>query len=158
MISMMKKVLIEKMESKYFLASHPYPKVEGEMIIFKPLKVDQTQGKDVIVYRDYSLRKRIETGPKMVTSDLAARKKRAADKANKDDDKKEKEEKKAYRQCLEVDITDPLSHDEWTNFAQVIDETQGLGWFQVMPVGQKSSQPYQFNMLHVLPQDKIPVG
>lgn len=63
-ISMMKKVLIEKMEAKYFLASHPFPKIEGEMIICKPKKNDQTQGKEVIIYRDYSLRKRIETTPK----------------------------------------------------------------------------------------------
>ena len=32
-----------------------------------------------------------------------------------------------------------------------------MGWFQVLPVGQKSSMPYQFNMLHVLPSKKIPV-
>ena len=32
-----------------------------------------------------------------------------------------------------------------------------MGWFQVLPVGQKSSQPYQFNMLHVLPGNKMPV-
>lgn len=61
MVSMMKKVLIEKMTGKFFLASHPVPKIEGEMIIFKPKKSDQTQGKDVIVYRDFSLRKRVET-------------------------------------------------------------------------------------------------
>ena len=39
-VSMMKKVLIEKMQAKYFLASHPYPKIEGEMVIFKPHKAD----------------------------------------------------------------------------------------------------------------------
>ena len=40
-ISMMKKVLIEKhMQHKYVLASHPYPKLEGEMIVFKPKKED----------------------------------------------------------------------------------------------------------------------
>ena len=60
-------------------------------------------------------------------------------------------------QCLEVDITNPLSREEWNNFVNVLEETQGLGWFQVLPVGQKSSMPYQFNMLHVLPQAKIPV-
>jgi len=42
---------------------HPYPRLEGEMLIFMPKKEDQTKGKDVIVYRDYSLRKRIETTP-----------------------------------------------------------------------------------------------
>ena len=40
-VSMMKKVLVEKFEeTKYFLASHPYPKIEGEMLIFKPKKTD----------------------------------------------------------------------------------------------------------------------
>ena len=40
-VSMMKKVLIEKfMPFKYVLTSHPYPKHEGEMIIFKPKKED----------------------------------------------------------------------------------------------------------------------
>ena len=54
-------------------------------------------------------------------------------------------------QCLEIDISIPLTNDEWNNLLEVVDETQGLGWFQVLPVGQKSSQPYQFNMLHVIP-------
>ena len=60
-------------------------------------------------------------------------------------------------QALEVDVVDPLTREEWNNFIAVVEETQGLGWFQVLPVGQKSSMPYQFNMLHVLPNAKIPV-
>ena len=32
-----------------------------------------------------------------------------------------------------------------------------MGWFQVLPVGQKSSMPYHFNMMHILPQAAIPV-
>ena len=60
-------------------------------------------------------------------------------------------------QCLEVDLEEPLSSEEWNNFIAVVQETQGLGWFQVLPVGQKSSMPMQFNMLHVLPQAKIPI-
>lgn len=149
LVGMMKKVLIEKLSSKYLLASHPYPKVEGEMIIFLPKKADQTQGKDVIVYRDFSLRKRLETTPKPAVE--LGRKKKG---------KKEKDEEKPHEpslQCLEIDVAAPLSHEEWTNFVEVIEETQGLGWFQVLPVGQKSSMPLQFNMLHVLPQAKIPV-
>ena len=41
-VSMMKKALIEKMKSGYFIASHPFPKIDGELLIFKPLKGDQT--------------------------------------------------------------------------------------------------------------------
>ena len=37
---LMKKVLVEKMEQKYFLASHPFPKIYGELIIFRPKKAD----------------------------------------------------------------------------------------------------------------------
>ena len=31
-----------------------------------------------------------------------------------------------------------------------------MGWFQILPVGCKSSQPFQFNMMHILPSSKIP--
>mmetsp|Transcript_1986 Transcript_1986/g.3494 ORF Transcript_1986/g.3494 Transcript_1986/m.3494 type:complete len:134 (+) Transcript_1986:1288-1689(+) len=31
-----------------------------------------------------------------------------------------------------------------------------MGWFQILPVGQKSSTPLQFNMMHILPSVKIP--
>ena len=72
---MMKKVLIEKLASKFFLAVHPFPRLEGEMLIFKPKKKDQTKGKDIIVYRDYSLRKRIETTPQAIKEQIAAKKK-----------------------------------------------------------------------------------
>ena len=77
LISMMKKVLIEKLPAKYFLASHPYPKLEGEMIVFKPRKEDQDpEDKSLIMYRDFSLRKRIETTPKSnyVTESLTKKK------------------------------------------------------------------------------------
>ena len=62
-LGMMKKVLIEKMDMKYFLVSHPYPQVEGQMMIFQPKKADQKDS-DIIPYRDFSLRKRIETSMK----------------------------------------------------------------------------------------------
>ena len=89
MVSMMKKVLIEKMTGKYFLASHPYPKLEGEMIIFKPQKGDQNNGKDIIVYRDFSLRKRVETTVKSASEMVANKKKKAT---SKKDDKKDEPE------------------------------------------------------------------
>ena len=133
---MMKKVLIEKMAAKYFLGSHPYPKIEGELIVFKPQKNDQTQGKDVILLRDYSLRKRIETTPKSnYVQDSLAKMAKAPLKSSKDrknDEEKDAEKEKEpmpNMQCLEVDIEDPLSSDEWNNFIGVVEETKGLGWF-----------------------------
>lgn len=37
-VTMMKKALIEKMREKFFLSSHPYPKLDGELIVFRPRK------------------------------------------------------------------------------------------------------------------------
>lgn len=31
---------IEKLHKKYLLVSHPFPKIEGEMIVFQPIKQD----------------------------------------------------------------------------------------------------------------------
>ena len=62
-VGMMKKTLIEKLEAKYLLVANPYPQIEGQMMIFLPKKADQKES-DVIMYRDYSLRKRIETASK----------------------------------------------------------------------------------------------
>ena len=50
-----------------------------------------------------------------------------------------------------------MSTAEWGNFSEVINEVKGLGWLQVLPVGQKASQPYQFNIMHVIPSSKLPV-
>lgn len=88
----MKKVLIDKMAAKYFLASHPYPKIEGEMIIFKPKKADQTQGKDVIIYRDFSLRKRLETNVLKVQGDDPFDKKRKVKTSKKEEEPKVEKE------------------------------------------------------------------
>ena len=142
-LSMVKKLLIEKLSDKFFLASHPFPKLEGEMIIFKPKKADQKKVKDVITYRDYSLRKRLETTPKSVISKgstvLNSKDKKGA-KVEEPVDKKEKDKGPEPKLAsLEIDICDPLSKQEWGNFASVLDETQGMGWFQVLPVGKKSS-------------------
>ena len=127
-VSMMKKVLVEKFdETKYFLASHPYPKIEGEMVIFKPKKADQTQGTDVIVYRDYSLRKRLETTPKIASSEAGLKKKKSKEKG--DDKSEAAPEPQPNLMCLEVDICEPLSRVEWDHYITVINETKGLGWF-----------------------------
>ena len=58
---------------------------------------------------------------------------------------------------MEVEIESVLSDIEWRNLAECLNETQGMAWFQVLPVGQKSSQPMQFNVIHVVPKEKMPV-
>lgn len=52
---------------------------------------------------------------------------------------KEEKEPDAILPCLEVNLIEPLTKFEWVNWLKVIDETQGLGWIQILPVGQKSS-------------------
>lgn len=136
-VTMMKKVLIDKLPAKYFLASHPYPKINGEMMVFRPRKQDQERESDVIVYRDFSLRKRLETTPK--TNYIQEHKPKKSTIKQKQEEEKGDPEHEPKLQCLEIDIEEPLTREEWNNFIAVVEETQGLGWFQVLPVGQKSS-------------------
>ena len=92
----------------------------------------------MIVYRDFSLRKRIETTIKQGgLTDMMGKKKRGG--PIKKEEEKAQPEHQPNLQCLEIDITGPLTREEWNNFVCVLEETQGLGWFQVLPVGQKSS-------------------
>lgn len=77
-------------------------------------------------------------------------------KKNKKDKKEEDKKIVAKLQCLEIDLTNPLTDTEWRNMKQVVDEVTGLGWFQILPVNQKASTQCQFNMLHVIPEDKLP--
>ena len=85
------------------------------------------------MYRDYSLRKRLETQQKPEMESFGKGKAKYA----KAEPKAEEPDSKL--QCLEIDNENPLSQAEWKTFAQVIDEVQGLGWFQILPTGQKSS-------------------
>ena len=39
-ITLVKKLLIDKMPGKFFVSSHPFPKIEGELMIIKPKKED----------------------------------------------------------------------------------------------------------------------
>lgn len=38
----------------------------------------------------------------------------------------------------------------------IIREIQALAWVQILPIGHKSSTPYQFNCMHILPNANIP--
>lgn len=71
-------------------------------------------------------------------------------------DKKKKESEISKLQCLEVAIDEPLQSVEWINTAEVMNQSGGLAWFQVLPVNHKSSLPLQFNVVHLLPEDKFP--
>ncbi len=142
-----KSAKIEKLEAKYLLVAHPYPQVEGEMLIMQPKKDDQPE-KDLICYRDYSLRNRMVTREKPQVS--------AAEQLRMKKDKKLADMSKL--QCLEIDLGEPLCQTEWHNMSDVINQTSGLAWFQILPAHHKSVTPFQFNAIHVLPQAKIPVA
>lgn len=122
MVNIPKNAKIEKLEAKYLLMAHPYPSLEGEMLLLQPKKDDQ-QDKEQVTYRDYSLRKRLPNREKPTLS--------AADKLK---DKKKKESEVSKLQCLEVAIDEPLQPIEWVNIAEVMNQSGGLTWFQVLPV------------------------
>lgn len=39
-VNIVKKNKVEKLENKFLLVTHPFPLIEGEMLVFKPLKDD----------------------------------------------------------------------------------------------------------------------
>lgn len=103
---MMKTLKIEKLDKKYVLAVHPFPIIEGEMLIFATRKADQDV-KDLITYRDYSLRKRLPTKEKK--TDSMGQPKKSTENDN-------------WLQCLEIDLKMPMSKVDWRNFADVLNE------------------------------------
>lgn len=72
----------------------------------------------MIVYRDYSLRKRIPTEERKKSSK-----------------KSTKTESDARLQCLEIDNNEPLSAKEWESMSFVLSEAKGIAWFQILPTG-----------------------
>lgn len=136
---------IEKFDQKYILVVHPTPVFEGEMLLVQPKKEDQSD-KDTIVFRDYSLRKRLPCKPK---PELTA--------GEKLKEKKKKETEISKLQCLEIALDEPLCSIEWVHVAEVLNSVNGMCWFQVLPVGMKASQPLQFNTIHFLPESKYPI-
>jgi len=80
------------------LCVHPHPSFEGEILLIQPKKEDQDKDdKDAIIYRDYSLRKRL---PNRVKPAISA--------GEKLKDKKKKETEMSKLQCLEISIDEPL--------------------------------------------------
>lgn len=45
-------------------------------------------------------------------------------------------------QSQEIDYETVLSGFEWEKISHVINVTNGMAWFQTLPVGMKASQPY----------------
>lgn len=143
-LELLKAARIQKLEENYILMAHPYPNMEGELLLFQANVEDQS-GENT-VYRDYSLVKRKATpSGKNIVNSAMAKKKMIEDDAE-----------KTKIQCLEINIGDPLSTIDWQNMADIIREIQALAWMQILPVGQKSSTPYQFNCMHILPNGNIP--
>jgi len=117
MLTFMKGNKIADLDKRYVLLSHPYPIIEGEMIVFQPFEQDQYD-EQLIIYRDFSLRKRYPTSvvnPKKLTSFQQKQ-------IEKDDEEKSK------LNSLEVDLFSPLSQIDWKCMGDLVDEVQGIGW------------------------------
>ena len=116
------------MLDKYFLTWHPFPKISGELLVFKTRKDDQTNKKETIVYREYSLCKRL--GQPVESKNLGGNiKRKPLLRRGEVEDALPEVEKLAKLQSFEVNILEPLSKEEWINFVKTIDATKGLGWF-----------------------------
>ena len=113
----------------------------------KKKKKDKKEKEPDLIYKDYSLRKRLFTMAKTKASSKSALAKKQ---------ELELDQTKTKIQNLEVDLESPLSSLDWNYISMTIREIDALIWFQVLPANQKSSHPFQFNCFHVLPNQNIP--
>jgi len=114
---MLKLNRIEKLEEDFVLVAHPFPQMEGEMLLFQIIPDDQ-EDRETILYNDFSLRKRIKTVAKPARMSAAEKKQQMED-----------DEIKTNLQCLSIDLENALSSIDWSNLANVIEEISGLAWF-----------------------------
>jgi U3 small nucleolar ribonucleoprotein component len=89
--------------------------MDGELLLFQPRSDDQEDSQS-IVYRDYSLRKRMK--PNKNEKKSAFQKQQAL----------VDESEKTKLQCLDIDIESPLSRIDWQVWGNIIEQTKGFGW------------------------------
>lgn len=107
-LEMLKLNRIEKLDLDYVLVAHPYPQLEGEMLLFQ-MNPEESEDKECILYRDYSLQRRLLTEKEDKSEFL--KKKDVQD-----------DQEKSKLQCREINIENPLSYIDWKHFTMVIKE------------------------------------
>lgn len=58
-LEMLRANKVEDLGMNYRMTQHPYPQIEGEMLIFQLNLEDKSEKEKTVVYRDYSLKKRL---------------------------------------------------------------------------------------------------
>ena len=108
-----------KLDDNYILVANPYPVLEGEMLLFQYNPDDQSPETEGIVYRDYSLRKRMkaELKTKNIVSSAMAKKKQL-----------EEDSEKTKIQCLDINVAEPLSTIDWHHMSEIIKEISAMSW------------------------------
>mmetsp|Transcript_1986 Transcript_1986/g.3495 ORF Transcript_1986/g.3495 Transcript_1986/m.3495 type:complete len:125 (+) Transcript_1986:910-1284(+) len=109
-LQLLKTARIEKLDDDYILIAHPFPQFEGEMLLLQVDPNDQGE-KDLIVYKDYSLRKRMPNFTVKARMSALQKKQQI-----------EQDQVKTRLQCLEVDLETPLSTVDWNNLSLIISE------------------------------------
>ena len=77
-LQMLKANRVEDLGMNYNIVQHPFPQIDGELLIFQSNLEDKADSDKVMVYRDYSLRKRIPPSNKKYQS-AASKKKQLED-------------------------------------------------------------------------------
>ena len=133
------KNIINKYDNNYILAVHPEPPMQDVLMIFQ--NDPEVSEEDVIIYKDYGLSDRIpkidipeEMQNYITDQELLFRNNRSS------------------LRWKEIDITNPLSPQEWRIWYETIVATKGHGFLQILPVGFRSNQAFKNNLLQVLPK------
>lgn len=99
------------------LVTHPFPTLEGELLIYQYPDPSSINDGSNLLYRDFSLKKRIKT--KVFTQKQLLEKKKKTD-----------EDNLVFSRlsCLEIDIKEPLSSADWENMSLIVCEVNALAW------------------------------
>jgi len=129
--------------NNYTMVADPHAKEDGGLIIIQQDAPRQKDGK--IQYEDPSMTVR---QPNYADDEKWTSQ---AEKRQKDKDDKTK----SNLTNDSINVKNPLSSADWDQIREGVKNTQGLAYVQVPPVGQKSSQPLQFNSIHLVPGEKL---
>lgn len=119
---------MERLHHDYVLVTHPFPTLEGELLIYQYPEPASLNNSSHLLYKDFSLKKRMKT--KIYSQKQLLERKKKMDEDNLVISK---------LNCLEIDVKEPLSTADWENMSLIVSEINALAWVQILPVGKKAS-------------------
>lgn len=130
---------ITDFDHNYALFVHPEPPMQDVLML---LQYDPAlKEEDVINYKDYGLTERLSLTkiPEEMANYVSTEENKV-------------EIPRSPLNSTEVDITEPLTPQEWKLWFDIVVATKGHGYLQILPVGYRSSHAFSANLIHIVPK------